>query len=119
MATKAEVRQRVGEDLALVAIGQDLENQDQARIDATYDEVYEYLVEKGLAGWASNGNIPTRVVPYLCLLMEQKLLTSYSVPDNRYMRISNDAGPDGMLALQKLAAMVTQEYESMDDPRDF
>lgn len=119
MATMAEIRQRVGEDLGLVPIGQDLESQDQARIDATYMEMYDFLQEKGLASWAASGSVPTRVVPYFCLLMEQKLLTSYSVPDNRYVRINTEGGPNGMNALAKIAEMTVQEYESIDDPRDF
>lgn len=119
MATPAQVRQRVGEDLGLVPVGQDLESQDQARIDATYTEVYEYLKEKGLASWASTGDVPDRVVPYLALLMEVKLLVSYSVPDTRYVRITTDAGPNGMLALQKLAEMTVQEYDATDNEMDF
>lgn len=119
MATKAEVRQRVGEDLALVPIGQDLESQDQARIDATFCEVFEKLKEKGLASFPSTGPVPTKIVPYFCLLMEQTLATSYSIPDNRFLRITTAAGPDGMLALGKLAEMALQEYTSTDTPQDF
>jgi hypothetical protein len=119
MATKAEVRQRVGEDLGLVPIGQDLESQDQARIDATYDEMYARLKEKGLAAWASDGEVPDRIVPYFCLLMEEKLLTSYSVPENRNIRIRTDAGEDGEKALLKLSQLTIQEYESIDDNTDF
>lgn len=119
MATKAEVRQRVGEDLGLVAIGQDLESQDQARIDATYEEMYERLKDRGLAAWAYSGNIPAKFVPYFCLLMEEKLVTSYSVPESRALRIKSDAGPDGSLALNQIAALVSQEHESLDGYTDY
>lgn len=119
MATKAEVRQRVGEELGLVPIGQDLESQDQARIDATFDEQYERIKEKGLAAWPAAGPVPTRMVPYFCLLMEEKLLTSYSVPESRNLRIKQDAGDNGELALRRLAEMIVQEHESLDDVTDF
>lgn len=119
MSTKAEVRQQVGEDLGIVPIGQDLEAQDQARIDAAYLQVYERLKEKGLAAWPVAGPVPDRMVPYFCLLMEQKLLTSYSVPESRFVRISNEAGTNGKMALLDLAELIVQEHESTDDPTDF
>lgn len=114
MATKADIRRRVGENLSITPINQALESQDQARIDATFDEVYERLKEKGLAVWASTAEVPTRLVPYFALMMEEKLLTSYSVPESRYIRIKNDAGDNGEKAMQQIAALVTPEYESTD-----
>lgn len=119
MATKAEVRQRVGEDLGLVAVGQNLEAQDQNRIDATYTEMYERAKEKGLAAWPSAGPVPDKCAPSFCLLMASRLLTSYSVPESRYIRISTEAGIDGELAFQKLGAVVAPEYESHNDPADY
>ncbi len=119
MATKAEVRQRVGEDLGLVPVGQALENQDQDRIDQAYDECYAFLKEKGLASWAAAGDVPDRIVPHFCLFMEAKLLISYSVPDSRYVRINTEAGPDGRLALNRIAEMSVPEYTSTDDATDF
>lgn len=119
MATKAQVRQRVGEDLSLVPIGQDLESQDQARIDQTFDEVYEILKDKGLATWSSTSEVPTKAVPYYCLLMEEKLINTYSVPESRYQRIKQDAGPDGEMAMAKLAKAILPSYESNSEPEDF
>lgn len=119
MSTKAEVRQQVGEDLGLVPIGQNLESQDQLRIDATYTQVFERLKEKGLAAFPSAGPVPDKLVPYFCLLMEQKLLTSYSVPESRYMRINTEAGPDGSEAMKQIASLVVQEYDSTDGVADY
>lgn len=119
MATKAQIRQRVGEDLSLVPVGQTLESQDQARIDATFDEVYERLKEKGLATWASTADVPTKLVPYFVLLMEEKLLTSYSVPESRYVRIKSDAGLDGALAMAQLAELAVPDYDSTANEVDF
>ncbi len=119
MASKAEIRQRVGEDLGLVPIGQALESQDQSRIDATYDELYARLEEEGLAAWASDGDVPARLVPYVCLLMSEKLLTSYSVPESRNVRIKTDAGADGMVAFAKLSRLIIQNYASLEDNADY
>lgn len=114
MATKAEIRQRVAEDLGLVPIGQTPESQDQTRIDAAFDEVYERLKEKGLATWASTAEVPTKLVPYYSILMAEKLLTSYSVPNDRYARIKADAGSDGDIALNNLAELAVPEYDTTD-----
>jgi hypothetical protein len=119
MSTTAEIRQQVGEDLGLVPIGQDLESQDQLRIDAAYTQTYERLKEKGLAAWPSAGPVPNKLVPYLCLLMEQRLLVSYSVPESRYVRINSESGPDGDQAMKKIAELIVQQYEPSSDEADF
>lgn len=119
MATKAKVRQRVGEDLGLVPIGQSLESQDQNRIDTTFDEVYNRLKEKGLATWALSAEVPSQVVPYYVLMMLEKLVTSYSVPESRFLRIKNDAGEDGNKAMNNISELTTPEYESTDEVTGF
>lgn len=119
MATKEEVRQRVGEDLGIVPVGQDLESQDQLRIDATYNEAYQILEERGLVSWAVAGTIPDKLVPSFSLLMQFMLLVSYSVPDSRYVRIISQAGEDGEKAIAKIAKLTTQEYISNEDEQDY
>jgi len=119
MATAADVRQRVGEDLGIVPIGQALEAQDQARIDAAYAETYETLKDRGLASWAFSGDIPTKLMPDLCLLIEEKLALSYSIPDNRFVRIKTSAGEGGDIAISNLARLTIQEYSSCDSPQDY
>lgn len=116
MATKAEVRQRVGEDLSLIPVGGTLESQDQTRIDATFDEVYARLKQQGLAVWASTADVPAEVVPYYVQMMLQKLTLTYSVPAERYQRIQGEAGPDGASALMKIADLITPAYESIYEP---
>lgn len=119
MSTKAEVLQQVGEDLGLVPIGQSLESQDQLRIDAAYVQTYDRLKERGLAAWVAAGPIPDRFVPYLCLLIEQRLLISYSIPESRYVRINSECGPDGAQAIKKLAELVVPEYDGSTSNTDF
>jgi len=119
MATKAEILQRVGEDLGIVPVGQSLESQDDARIDVAYSEAYARVKESGLASWAFSGEVPDTIVPYFCLLIEEKLLISYSVPESRALRIKTSAGDDGDLAMLKLSELVIQEYTSTDDVQDF
>lgn len=119
MATKEELIQRVGEDLSLVPIGQELEQHDVLRIEATYRETYQRIQAEGYDTWAYADEIPDRAVPYVALMMEEKLLTSYSVPDLRYQRIKADAGPNGDLAMIDLAEVVVVEEDSVDDAKDY
>lgn len=119
MATKAQIRQRVGEDLNLVPIGQDLEAQDKNRIDTTYTEVYNRLKKESLAVWASDASVPEEVTPYYIDMMLEKLLTSYSVPPARYERIKRDAGDNGDIALANIAELVIPEYESIESDAGF
>lgn len=117
--TIEEMVQRVGEDLSLVAIGQALESQDESRITNTYNEVYERIKKKGRATWNSTGDIPTVAVPYVALMMCEKLLTSYSVPEARANRIRQDAGLNGDVALSNLSEMTLPEYESTTEASDY
>jgi len=117
--SKSDIRQRVGEDLSLVAIGQSLENQDKARIDATYNEVYSYIKSKDIAVWPSTADIPDKIAPFYILMMLERLLVSYSVPESRYIRIMNNAGPNGDTALASIADVSTPMYEDTEDEVDF
>lgn len=119
MSTKQEIQQRVAEELALVPVGQAAESQDQNRINEAFDQMYERLKTKGLATWASTAEVPAEIVPYFELMMLEKLLTRYSVPEGRYIRIKTDAGPDGNAAMANISELVTEEYESTNDQEDF
>jgi hypothetical protein len=119
MSTKAEIRQRVAEELYIIPIGQAPEAQDQARIDATFDETYERLKEKGLATWVVTADVPNKLVPYFVQMMCEKLLVSYSVPESRYLRIKEDAGPNGSVAMANLAELAVPEYTSRDSDAGF
>jgi hypothetical protein len=119
MVSRAEVIQRVAEELALVPVGQAPEAQDKTRIGQAYDQQYARLKEKGLATWASTDDVPDKVVPHFELMILEKLLTRYSLPEARYLRIKTDAGPNGNVALADVAELVTEEYEDINGPEDF
>jgi hypothetical protein len=116
---KADVVQRVGEDLAVTPIGQALQSQDEARITAAFLEIYERLKKKGLATWAYTAEVPTELVPSLSLMIAEKLLISYSVPELRYNRIKAEAGPNGRSAELALAELIDNAYESVNDVTDY
>lgn len=119
MAAKADIIQNVGENLALVPVGQDLEDQDKTRISEAYEQAYDRLKEEGLASWASTAEVPTRVVPFFTDMISERLLTKYSVPDARYTRIKTDAGQNGENAMRKIAEVVLPDYDSINDSTDY
>ena len=119
MPSKEEIIQRVGEDLYLVPIAQPLEDHDKLRIEQSYNEAYALVKSKELDTWGIDSDVPDLAAPYFCLIIEEKLLTVYSVPDARYARIKTDAGQDGELALRKLAEATLTSYESINDDVDF
>lgn len=119
MATRQELRQQIGEDLGIVPVGQDLESQDVLRIDNAINQAYAVLKSRNIAGFALDGAIPDEMMMYLALYIESQLLISYSVPESRYLRITQLAGLDGELALIALAGVTVNEYESTDDAVDY
>lgn len=122
MAAVSDVVQRTGENLGLVPIGQAMEAQDTTRITATYTETYAFLKQKGLANWVSGNSatIPDELVPPLSAFMAQKLAgLSYSVPEARYERIQLEAGPNGSIALTKIAEMCVDDFEDNSHEGDF
>lgn len=119
MATVSELIQSVGEELALVPIGQALDAQDELKIEQTYTSVYARLKEHGIAGWTSTGDVPDAAVPYVVTLICDRLLNTYGVPPARYQRIKTEAGIDGREALKNLASVVALETEDFTEPTDF
>lgn len=117
--TIQQMVQRVGEELSLVPIGQDLESQDNSRILAAYSEVYQRLKTAGKVFWASTADIPTAAVPYVALLVAEKLLNTYSVPESRYQRIMLGAGENGVKAAKDLVEAMLEPYESTEEETDF
>jgi hypothetical protein len=119
MTTKAEMRQKVAENLALVPVGQAVQSQDQARIDAVYSEIYQRIKEENLAVWASTAEVPDKVSHFYALMMEQRLAISYGISDARYQRILGESGPEGDEALKKIARLLTPAYESTVENQDY
>jgi len=115
MATKAEVKARALELLGIKMIGQSAQSQDDTRIGAAYDEVYEYLKTLGLATWASTDSVPTELVPHVVALVAMNPIDDYSVSNARYQRILLQASA----AEPSIRKLITPDYESLEEPDDF
>lgn len=118
MATKAQVRDRVATKLGILILGGILQDKDKTRIESGYDEVYEELKEDGLAVWASTASVPTKLVKYMVDLVSFNCL-DYGVSNDRYNRILFDAGDNGEKAKGKMRELISEKYESIEEPTDF
>lgn len=120
MATKAEIRNRVANDLGILPLNQSLQNEHKVRIEAGYDEVYARLVKQGLAQWASTAAVPSEIVPYMVTLVADNCLKTYAVSVETYQRIKLDAGQNGETAIDNIRELIATDYALPDDnPTDF
>lgn len=117
MATRQDLRDRVGGALAVLSSNQSLEPPHAARIETGYLEVYDALKVPGLAVWPYDGEIPAKFMPHLIALVAKNCirLAEYGVSDERYTRIMNDAA----IAVTEIRALVNGPYLSRECPRDF
>ncbi len=115
MTTRAETRDRAASDLGILRLGQSLQYQDATRIEAACDEVYEQLKEEGLAVWASDGEVPTKLVPHVVALVADNCLNTYGAAPERYIRIKNASS----IAYREIKKLVTPQYASQDNAVDY
>lgn len=113
--TKAQIRDRVGQAIGLVQVGQTMEDQDKTRIEQAYNEVYEELKEQSLNFWSLTGAIPDRFVPYVIALIVQNVNVDYSIPTERFARIA----PTIQIAKLKISELGNQKYISINDPTPY
>ena len=121
MATKNEIRDRAAQDLGILRINQSLQAQDDTRIQSAFDEVYADLRKDGLATWPSTGSSPDEITPHVVALVADNCLNTYSVSNDRYIRIKNAAGPlgKGEVAKAEIRRLITTDFVSFDNATDF
>lgn len=115
MATVAEVLGRAGNDLAILQLGQSLPAQHQTRLEAGYNEIYAMLKKKGLAVWASDGEIPAELVVHVVALIADNCLNTYGVSDARLKRIKAAVA----IAIPEIRKLASPDYVSQDEPTDY
>ena len=114
------IRDRAGNDLGLLRLGQSLQAQDAARITQGYAEVYNKLKKNGLAAWAYAGNVPDEFVEDVVALVCVNCMDTYSLPNDRAQRIYAKAGQNGDLAYRNIRDIVASDYSlPKDDPVDY
>ena len=113
--TKQEIRDRAAGDLGILQLNQQLAAQDDARVSAAYDEIYDDLKFNGIATWSSTASVPDRFVPHLAALIAESCLSSYSVSQERFIRIKTASST----ARREIKKLSKPTFQSTDDPQDF
>ena len=113
--TKAEIRDRAGNDLGILPLNGSLQSQDVTRIESAYDEIYAQLKKDGVAVWASTANVPNELVPYVVALVADDCLNTYGVSEARYIRIKSEA----LNAKREISKYTATDYESQDGATDY
>jgi hypothetical protein len=120
MANQQAMINRAAQWLGVRRLGQALQADHQARIAAAYAEVYDQLKNEGLAVWASDGEVPDKIVASVAALMAWNCLDTYKVSADLYQRIVNaTGGEEGEIAKAKIRKYTTTPYTSTDSPTDF
>ena len=91
MATAAKIREKALKNLGVRSTGQTTQSEIQADMDEAYTEVYAMLEALDLATWDSDEDIPAEMVNPVVWLVASVRKDTYSIPNDRYQRISTDA----------------------------
>jgi hypothetical protein len=90
MATAAQIRTKALKKLGVLAIGQTASAEISADLDEAYEEVYAQLDARNLAEWDSDEEIPDEYVNPVVALVAYARVDEYSIPNDRYQRITLD-----------------------------
>ena len=117
MATLDQVRNTAAGLLGKHRLGQAINNDIKTRLDRAYAEVYAELKDKRLAIWSSATGtvIPDGVSPHVSAMMAFNAMSDVGVSQVREQRIIDKMG----LALPRIKAFVTPDYESLSEPENF
>ena len=108
--TIAECRNRALIKLGKLAIGQTATSALANDMEDAYDQVYAKLESRGLVAWSSTDSIPDDFVEDITSLMAFE--RAEGIPNDRYVRIANDAGR----AIGNISATISGPYTN---PREY
>lgn len=78
--TRAELVTQAGEELLLIAAGQELETEDQQKIDSRVDGMFAELSARGVCDVTDDGAIPIEWAECLALLLANASATAFGKP---------------------------------------
>ena len=102
MATATQIREKALKKLGVKAIGSTTQSEIQEDVDNAYTEVYAMLNTLKLTPWDSDEDIPDEFVIPVVYLVADSRKDEYSIPNDRYQRIS----ADGERALPLIKSML-------------
>ena len=106
MATATQIREKALKKLGVKATGQTTQSEIQADVDSAYTEVYAMLNTLKLTTWDVDEDIPDEFVIPVVFLVADSRKDEYSIPNDRYQRVSVDGGRALPLIKDMLASNV-------------
>lgn len=113
--TKAQIRDRIAQEIGILETGQSLSDTDKVRIEQGYDEVYADLKRDNLNYWSGSGDIPNQFVPYVVALVADNISNTYSIPNERTVRLL----PMIQRAKAKISSLGAEPYKSTKNSVDY
>ncbi len=107
MSTAAEIREKALKKLGVKAVGNTTRAEIASDVDAAYAEVYAMLDTMSLTTWDFDEEVPDDVVNPVVWLVADVRKDEYSIPDNRYQRVSID-GNKALPLIRELQASNVQ-----------
>ena len=95
MASAADIRERAVKKLGLRSLSQTTRSEIATDIDQAYTEVYAMLSVKSLTPWDFDEAVPDEFAKPVVDLVADARKDEYSIPGERYLRITLDARGDG------------------------
>ena len=106
MATAAEIREKALKKLGVKTTGQTTQSEVTADLNAAYTEVYAMLDALGLTTWDSDEDVPDEMVLPVVFLVANSRKDEYSIPNDRYQRVSSD-GSSAITLIREMQASNT------------
>lgn len=85
------------------------------RMGRSYDQVFAELKTDGLATWVAAGPIPDELAVHVKAMMAFEAADAFYVSEARYNRIVAKES----VARREIRRLVTPDFESLDEPKDF
>ena len=115
MATKTVVKDGAAQVVGFLAIGDNLAGDDDTRMDKAWDEVHDWLKNKGLDAFPTAGPVPDRLVPHIEFMLAHNVMLNYHVPPITKQEIKEG----NAIAKRDLPGLILPDYESLEEPVDY
>ena len=91
MATKAQLRNKALKKLQVLEEGESPTNEVISDVEAAYDELHRYLLNRGAIFWDSDESIPDECVRPMVAILAAEMADDFGIQEPRYTRLQMEA----------------------------
>lgn len=117
--TKTQIADEALERLGVKPIGQTSNTDENADLQAAYDELYAELEADGLVYWGAAESVPERYVSTIANLMAYTRLHKYPPPATILTMITAETGNDGEKGKNKLRRLIKANHVNKIIPGNY